>query len=528
MHAPPGMFDPLGKGDPEHVGGYRLRARLGSGGMGEVFLSFTASGQAVAVKVLRREFADDPQFRARFVHEVRAARLVEGPCIARLLDADPHAPAPWLATAFVPGPTLADAVQLYGPLPVATVIVLMAGIAESLRAIHEAGIVHRDLKPANVILGADGLRVIDFGIARAADATALTLSGMMIGSPHYAAPEQVLGDAALPAGDVFSLGALAHYAATGRPAFGEGPRFGVVYRIVNEEPDLAGCPLQIRALIASCLAKDPEARPSTDEIIESCKPDEPPPGAEAWLPPPVVYAIETYQRNLAELAELAAAAPDGGSRGELADAPEPPAPPKPRPRRGVQLMIGAATGLAIGGACLGVALGLTPPARSSPGTQIGVTADPSTGLAFPPDDRGGGPGGPPPTGPPPTALEWSGDVRFTDAGVWLDGRPPQPAVQAAARGDIREAAPEPNAELASGDARVTNIALWPGPGTPNGWQCWDLVSMQGVSRVRVKVGDIVCAKTRRRQAAVLRIEAIPRDYSGVTAAVTVWGGGPAG
>ncbi len=269
--------------------------------MGEVFLAFDHSLRPVAVKVLRGELADDRQFRARFAQEVRSARRVRGEGIAPLIDADPEAETPWLATAYVAGPTLADAVELYGPLPVSSVLVLMSGIAAALGQIHEAGIVHRDLKPANVVLGAEGLRVIDFGIARAADATPLTLTGMLVGSPQYVAPEQALGLPPEPAGDIFSLGALAHYAATGRPAYGEGPRIAVLYRIVNERPDLAGCPRQIRSLIDSCLARDPADRPTTAELVELCTPDEPPTGATDWLPPSVLFAIDAYRTTLADL-----------------------------------------------------------------------------------------------------------------------------------------------------------------------------------------------------------------------------------
>lgn len=307
MHAPPGMFDPLRDRDPVQAGGYRLRARLGSGGMGEVFLSFDRSGLPIAVKVLRGELADDRQFRARFAQEVRSARRVRGAGIAPLVDADPEADAPWLATEYIPGPTLADAIELYGPLPVSSVLILMAAIAGALKAIHASGIVHRDLKPPNVVLGADGLRVIDFGIARAADATPLTLTGMLVGSPQYVAPEQALGLPPAPAGDIFSLGALAHYAATGRPAYGDGPRIGVLYRIVNERPDLAGCPRQIRSLLDACLAREPADRPSTDEIAELCTPpDDPPRTASDWLPMPVVFAIDAYRATLADIAQTEA------------------------------------------------------------------------------------------------------------------------------------------------------------------------------------------------------------------------------
>ncbi|HEU5425904.1 MAG TPA: serine/threonine-protein kinase [Actinocrinis sp.] len=544
--------------DPVQIGSYRLRARLGGGGMGEVFLSFDASGQPVAVKVLRREFADDRTFRSRFGHEVRAARQVSGPGIAPLLDADPEAEAPWLATAYVAGPTLADAVELYGPLPVSAVLVLMSGIAASLQAIHDTGIVHRDLKPANVVLGADGLRVIDFGIARAADATPLTLTGMMIGSPQYVAPEQVLGEPPAPAGDVFSLGALAHYAATGRPAFGEGPKFGVVYRIVNERPDLAGCPLQIRSLIESCLAKDPAERPTTAEILEICTPDEPPRTAADWLPEPVVFAIGAYRDALSGLALGA-----GDSRPRSAAESPPPAPIEIRQqeektgsgrRPSRRALAGLAAALAVVGTATGVALVVSPSSGPSSATRSGsssssspnhgstVQAAGSKGIPTPdwfqggpPPGPGPGPGGGPPTGgqggepplpPPVNYLVWSGNITFTNTGMWLDERPPVPAA-GEIHGDIREASPPPLAELSSNGSRVRNLALWTGTGTPDGTKCRDLAFTHGTWELpHVSVGDIVCALTAYRQVAVLRITAFPADGSGVTATATVWGGNP--
>jgi hypothetical protein len=562
------MFDPMRDQDPVQVGPYRLRARLGGGGMGEVFLSFDESGRPVAVKVLRREFADDRTFRSRFGHEVRAARQVSGPGIAPLLDADPDADAPWLATAYVAGPTLADAVELYGPLPVASVIVLISGIAASLQVIHETGIVHRDLKPANVVLGGDGLRVIDFGIARAADATPLTLTGMMIGSPQYVAPEQVLGEPPAPAGDVFSLGALAHYAATGRPAFGEGPKFGVVYRIVNEEPDLAGCPRQIRSLIESCLAKNPQERPTTAELLETCTPDEPPRGAADWLPERVVYAIGAYEDGLADVApgaggfggnalggsgfEKSGAGVNrfgGRDSGETAlpeqrDGPrgEPPRRPR-RPSR--RVLAGIAAAVAVVGTATGVALAVSP--SSSPSSKAGVGSGSATVTQGSAAQVGGsqstqtpgpydggpppgpGPGGPPPEGPggpPPVVSDvvWSGTVTFTDTGMWLDAKPPSAATGGVA-GDIREAAPAPVAQISSNGPRVANLALWTGTGVPDGVQCRDFAFTHGTWQLHASVGQYICALTAHRQVAVLRITAFPSDYSGVTAAVTVWGNG---
>jgi len=547
VHAPPGMFDPMRDQDPVQIGRYRLRARLGGGGMGEVFLSFDEIGQPVAVKVLRREFADDRTFRSRFGHEVRAARQVSGPGIAPLLDADPDAEAPWLATEYVAGPTLADAVELYGPLPVSAVIVLMSGIAASLQAIHETGIVHRDLKPANVVLGADGLRVIDFGIARAADATPLTLTGMMIGSPQYVAPEQVLGEPPAPAGDVFSLGALAHYAATGRPAFGEGPKFGVVYRIVNERPDLAGCPRQIRSLVESCLAKNPADRPTTAEILETCTPDEPPGSAADWLPEPVVFAIGSYRAALAELTAGGIGDPvdavEGPSMhiGQRADRPDY---NRHSPRR-QRILIGIAAALAVVGTAAGVALLVSPsgspsttlasgsssssadqrcpaPPRSSQATQQsdgGLPPGPGPGEGVPPPGCDGHP-------PPPVdAVVWSGNIKFTDLGMWLDPRPPAPAT-GEIHGDIREASPAPAAEVTSNSPHVQNLALWTGTGTPTGTQCRDFAFTHGTWQLQhVSVGEIICALTAYRQVAVLRITGFPTDDSGVTAAATVWGAG---
>jgi hypothetical protein len=266
---------PLAGDDPAEVSGYRLRGRLGAGGMGRVYLAFTPGGRPVAVKLLRPELGDDPQFRARFRQEIAAARRVHGLFTAELLDGDPDSSPPWLATAYVAGPSLAQAVAEHGPLPAQAVLLLMAGVAEALAAIHAAGLVHRDLKPSNVLLAADGPRVIDFGIARAADATALTRAGMLVGSPQYMAPEQIHGGQVAAAADVFALGALAAYAATGRPPFGDGDQAAVLYRVLHADPDLGGCPDPLLRLIQGCLAKDPSARPGLAQIIGQCR---------AWVP----------------------------------------------------------------------------------------------------------------------------------------------------------------------------------------------------------------------------------------------------
>jgi len=287
------LAEPLTGDDPREVGGYRLRTRLGSGSMGRVYLALTPGGRQVAVKMVRAEFGDDEQFRARFRQEVSAAQRVHGLFTAQVLEADPDAPQPWLATSFVPGLSLRQAVTRFGPLPPDTVFLLLAGIAEALQAIHAVGIVHRDLKPSNVILAADGPRVIDFGIARAAAAPALTRSGSWVGSPRFMAPEQARSGPATPAADVFSLGSLAVYAAAGHPPFGTDGEVAVLSRVLNESPDLRGCPPGLRPLIKRCLAKDPARRPQPGQIISACRDRATSRGltfGRSWLPAPVSAA----------------------------------------------------------------------------------------------------------------------------------------------------------------------------------------------------------------------------------------------
>ncbi|TRV77482.1 serine/threonine protein kinase [Streptomyces sp. 130] len=265
------VFEPLQTTDPAEVAGYRLAARLGAGGMGRVYLSHTEDGRAVAIKVVRPELADDPAFRKRFGREVRAARRVRGAYTAELVDADAEAPTPWLATLYVPGPSLTQAVARRGPLPVSAVLWLMAGMAEALRAIHAEGIVHRDLKPSNVLLAADGPRVIDFGIALATDASSYTTTGHPIGTPSYMAPEQASGEGATAASDVFALAQTAAYAALGKPLYGDGPGVYVLYRIIHSEPDLTLLPEPLRPLLARCLAADPAERPAPAGIAKWCR-----------------------------------------------------------------------------------------------------------------------------------------------------------------------------------------------------------------------------------------------------------------
>jgi hypothetical protein len=307
--------EPLSPHDPRAVGEFQLRARLGSGGMGRVYLGYSPAGRAVAVKVVHPELASDPEFARRFAHEVAAARAVGGmytaPVVAAGLDDDP----PWLATAFVPGPSLAEVVDKHGPLGEDAVWRLAAGLTEALRAVHACGLVHRDLKPANVLLAADGPHLIDFGISRALDGTSLTATGMVVGTPGYMSPEQAEGSPAGPPSDVFSLGVLLAYAASGSAPFGGGSAAAVLYRIVSGQPDLASVPPRIRELIAGCLTKDPAQRPDLATLattISRASSDSfgagiPGMSPTSFWPAPVAEIIRSSQVNVA----LGSSAPAG-------------------------------------------------------------------------------------------------------------------------------------------------------------------------------------------------------------------------
>jgi outer membrane protein assembly factor BamB len=296
---------PLAADDPRMVGEFRLHARLGSGGMGRVYLGHSPGGRAVAVKVVHPHLARDAAFVDRFRREVAAAQAVNGSYAAPVVAAGPDDDPPWLATAYVPGPSLADVVTARpasgGPLPEDAVLKLAAGLAEALRVIHACGLVHRDLKPGNVLLAPDGPRVIDFGIARALDGTALTSAESLLGTPSFMSPEQAQGQQAGPASDVFSLGGVVYFAATGEGPFGAGHPAVMLYRIVHTEPDLDRLPPRLRALVAACLAKDPARRPSPGELSAALMDVAPPPGDSpaAFWPAPVDRLIRDHQAGQA-------------------------------------------------------------------------------------------------------------------------------------------------------------------------------------------------------------------------------------
>ncbi|WUT66177.1 serine/threonine protein kinase [Streptomyces sp. NBC_00683] len=252
------------------IGDYVIVREIGSGGMGSVYLGRSRGGREVAIKVIRPEYAADPRYRTRFRKEVEAARRVGGFHTAAVVDADPDAPEPWMASAFVKGPTLADEIRQRGPLGEARLWALAAALAEALEAIHSCGLVHRDLKPANIVLAEDGPRVLDFGIARPLEGTRLTVDGGVIGTPGFVAPEQVQGHRDITgACDVFALGAVL-VAAAGGSAFGHGEAYGQMYAAVHTEADTSAVPKALQPLVRACLHKNPEQRPSPRLLLDLC------------------------------------------------------------------------------------------------------------------------------------------------------------------------------------------------------------------------------------------------------------------
>ncbi|MCX4864415.1 serine/threonine-protein kinase [Streptomyces sp. NBC_00257] len=295
------MLGPLREDSPRRIGPYGVRARLGAGGMGEVFLGVhDDGGDPVAVKTVRRDVARDPGFRNRFRREITVARSVSGPHLALLLDGDADAEVPWLATGYVAGPTLSAAVRRAGAMDEAEVRMLGAGLARALAAVHAAGIVHRDVKPGNVMLAADGPSLIDFGIARDSGATPLTTTSRMVGSPAFMSPEHVAGSGrVVPASDVFCLASVLCYAVTGRDPFGDGPVAAVLYRVKYVEADLDDVPDALRAVLERCLVADPAARPAAAELAELLDP-----GAAGRWPDPVAQHIAEHERELARVTAL--------------------------------------------------------------------------------------------------------------------------------------------------------------------------------------------------------------------------------
>ncbi len=294
------QLTPLRRTDPPVIGPYRLLGRLGAGAMGRVYLGRSAAGRLVAVKRIRDEYAEEPDFRARFAHEVAAARRVSGVFTAAVVAADADAEVPWLATAYVPAPSLSRLVETCGPLPVPAVRWLAAGCAEALESIHSTGLVHRDLKPSNVLVSLDGPQVIDFGVARAVERVQLTATREALGTPAYMAPEQAReGRRTSAASDVFSLGSTLLYAATGHPPYRGDTTVDVLVRLATEPPDLSGLPAELTGMLADCLDRDPAGRPTPAALlarIAATMRYEDGEGARS-LPPAAVRMISDYRRR---------------------------------------------------------------------------------------------------------------------------------------------------------------------------------------------------------------------------------------
>ena len=314
--------------DPAVIGPYRVLGRLGSGAMGHVFLASSPGLHLVAVKTIREGLVAHPGFRARFAQELAAARLVSGAYTAAVIDSDVDARVPWIATAYIPAPSLAEVVDEAGPLTPEAACWLAAGCAEALEAVHGAGLVHRDVKPSNILVGLDGIRVIDFGLARAPGMPRLTSPGLMVGTPMFMAPEQALGAEPVgPAADVFALGAVLAFAASGRVPYADAPDgAAVLAERVGRAPDLGGLPGELGRIVAACLDHDPAARPRPREILErltALLPDDP---RDAPLSPRArdlvaAYAAASTHPSAAEDATRGQRSTDpGASAGSMASA----------------------------------------------------------------------------------------------------------------------------------------------------------------------------------------------------------------
>lgn len=373
-------MDELGSGDPQRIGAYRLLGRLGAGGMGQVYLARSDRGRTVAIKLVRRELAEQQEFRDRFRQEVRAARRVGSAWTAPVLDADTEAAVPWVATGYVAGPSLQATVSgrvgapappgpgAYGPLPERSVRILGAGLAHALRSIHSAGLIHRDLKPSNILLTIDGPRVIDFGIARALDTVTdagLTRTGSLIGSPGFMAPEQVRGERVTAACDVFCLGSVLAYASTGRLPFSgtDNEVHALLFRIAQEEPDLTGVPVDLVDLVRDCLRKDPADRPTTDAILERLVEGE---TAEPWLPGALIAQLGRHAVELLDSED-----PEESAAAEPQDAVPPVGDPQPPPARAPGAVHALPT-----------VIGTQPPRRPRPRTRS-LGSDRRPGLCRP-------------------------------------------------------------------------------------------------------------------------------------------------
>jgi hypothetical protein len=488
---------PLRRWDPERIGPYLLLGRLGAGAMGQVFLGRSTAGRLVAVKTIKIEFAEEAGFRARFAHEVAAARRVSGVFTAAVVAADAEADLPWLATAYIPAPSLTQLVRTCGPLPVAATRWLAAGCAEALESIHLAGLVHRDLKPSNVLVSPDGPRVIDFGVARAAERVQLTVTRGAVGTPAYMAPEQARDTRqASAASDVFSLGATLLYAATGHAPYQGETVMDVLVRLATEPPDLAGLPGELTGLVTACLERSPRQRPTSATLLSQLGPyvagGAPHNGHHAYLTDPAMALIGDYQHD----PQLPAQAPAEDGAGDEATfgshtalsaphaaaarrwlarrpavRPGRPAPAlRPGRRRNGWLSVAGLAGAAVALVALGAVIALALDSGSG-GPSPASSPNPASAGLLPPT-------GPPPSSFPPLSGSRPGITMLQPAGdgntgfvVHGAGWPPLSTVTLALAG--RDA----SVRLVADDAGSFNYTIdqrhvfYPGP-IPPGYHRW--------------------------------------------------------
>ncbi|MFF3731726.1 PQQ-binding-like beta-propeller repeat protein [Streptomyces sp. NPDC002476] len=465
-------MEQLTQHDPRRIGPFEVLGRLGAGGMGLVYLARSASGRRVAIKTVRTELAEDQLFRVRFTREVEAARAVSGFYTAAVVDADPRAAVPWLATAYVPAPSLEEIVNECGPMPVQAVRWLAAGIAEALQSIHGAGLVHRDMKPSNVLVVEDGPRVIDFGIASGVSNTRLTMTNVAVGTPAYMSPEQARDSRSVTgASDIFSLGSTLVFAATGHAPFHGGNPVETVFMLLREGPDLEGLPEELRPLIESCMQMDSALRPSPADLQAQLAPHLFASGgddsgtASAWLPSAATAMIEQRRGGRKPASHVPAPGP-GTAPPAPAPGPAPaPAPVPPPPQQ--------------------------PPAAGPPPAWHGGDADPRPAAPAQLPDGGGPvrlPGTQVPIGPGPRAQGVrAAATAATDAGPatgWV--RPPAGVNGAAATGAAGVNGGAPPAPLPA----PTHAPDAPPPG-PERWRPWRFRMSNDVWGTPVVVGDLL-------------------------------------
>ncbi|MGO8957053.1 MAG: protein kinase domain-containing protein [Streptosporangiaceae bacterium] len=410
------LVEPLRRWDPEQVGGYVVIGRLGAGAMGQVYLGRSAAGRLVAIKTIKAELAEEPDFRTRFGQEVAAARRVSGAFTAAVVAADSEAEVPWLATVYVPAPSLSTLVRGCGPLPAEAVRWLGAGCAEALESIHNAGLVHRDVKPANVLISPDGPRVIDFGLARAAERVQLTVTRASVGTPAYMAPEQARDNRlATSASDIYAVGATLLFAATGHAPYHGETVMDVLVRLATEPPDLSGLPAGLTEIVAACLERDPLNRPTSASIVARLAAGlDAPLAGSAPLPPAAIQLIEDYRRapwpqagepdsGVAGDRTLGSQPASRAAREPSGDAGAPPRPGQavPAPVRPGRRFVLVAAGAVAAGALIGAGwlIGARQPAQLSAQSrhsgQSGQSLQPQPGGQLPADQLG------PVLGPPP-------------------------------------------------------------------------------------------------------------------------------